>query len=321
MKTRTHLPTWTIRLVLGFALTATAARGFAQAPPAPDPIPLWPGAAPGEKGDIGDEADTTKPDANVPPEKYITRLGNVSKPTITVFKPDAGKDTGAAVVVCPGGAYRILAYDLEGTEVCRWLNSLGVTGVLLKYRVPSRQGLEKHTAALQDVQRAIGVVRQRAKEWNIDPKRVGVLGFSAGGHLAASVSTNHASRTYPTVDDSDKQSCRPDFSVLVYPAYLINKDNPSELAGDIKVTSQTPPAFVVMTQDDGIKVENAYTYALALKNAKVPAELHVYPAGGHGYGLRPSEHPVSTAWPKLAGEWMRAQGWLKREPARASSDR
>jgi acetyl esterase/lipase len=282
---------------------------------------LWPGAAPGEKGDFGEEADTTKPEPNVPPEKYITRLGNVSKPTITVFKPEAGKDTGAAVVVCPGGAYRILAYDLEGTEVCRWLNDLGVTGVLLKYRVPSRQGLEKHTAALQDVQRAIGLVRSRAREWNIDPKRVGVLGFSAGGHLAASVSTNYASRTYPAADDADKESCRPDFSVLVYPAYLIDNDDPAKLAADIKVTSQTPPAFVVMTQDDGIKVENAYTYALALKNAKVPAELHVYPTGGHGYGLRPSANPVSTEWPRLAGEWMRAQGFLKREPARASSDR
>jgi acetyl esterase/lipase len=139
-----------------------------------------------------------------------------------------------------------------------------------------------------------------------------VLGFSAGGHLAASVSSNFSSRTYPTVDDADKEKCRPDFSVLVYPAYLIDKDDPSKLAADIKVTGETPPAFVVMAQDDGVKVENAYVYSLALKNAKVPAELHVYPAGGHGYGLRPSANPVSTEWPKLAGEWMRSQGWLKR---------
>jgi acetyl esterase/lipase len=287
----------------------TAACTFAQAPQ--DPIPLWPGAAPGDKGDIGEEKDTTKPGQDK--GRHITRLGNVSKPTITVFRPPADKDTGAAVVVCPGGAYQILAMDLEGTEVCEWLNSLGVTGVLLKYRVPARKGLEKHAAALQDAQRAVGLVRQHAKEWKLDARRIGVLGFSAGGHLAASVSTNFASRTYPTVDDADKESCRPDFTVLVYPAYLIDKDDPSRLAADIKVSGDTPPAFAVMTQDDPIRSENAYAYTLALKNAKVPAELHVYPAGGHGYGLRPSANPVSTEWPRLAGEWMRGRGLLQRQ--------
>lgn len=299
-----HKTHFAVLLVLSLA----AARGFAQAPTAP--IPLWPGTAPGEKGDIGEEKDTTKPGQDK--GRHITRLGNVSKPTITVFRPPADKDTGAAIVVCPGGGYQILAMDLEGTEVCEWLNSLGVTGVLLKYRVPARKGLEKHSAALQDAQRAVGIIRQRAQEWKIDPKRIGVLGFSAGGHLAASVSTNFSSRTYPTVDDSDKDSCRPDFTVLIYPAYLIDKDNPSKLASDIKVTPETPPAFVAMTQDDPIQPENAYTYTLALKNAKVPAELHVYPVGGHGYGLRPSANPVSTEWPRLAGEWMRSQGLLKR---------
>src|SRR3982751_4468449 len=167
-----------------------------------DPIPLWPGVAPGEKGDIGQEKDTTKPDPGVPPDSpnYVIRLGNVSKPTITVYKPPAEKDTGAAVVVCPGGGYSILAMNLEGTEVCQWLNSVGVTGVLLKYRVPVRKGLPRHVPPLQDVQRAIRLVRQRAGEWKIDPKRVGVLGFSAGGHLAAAVSNNYAERTYPAVD-------------------------------------------------------------------------------------------------------------------------
>jgi acetyl esterase/lipase len=277
-----------------------------------NPIPLWPGIAPGEKGDIGEEHDTTKPDPKVPKEKYIIRLGNVSKPTLTVFRPPADKETGTAVVVCPGGGYSILAYDLEGTEICDWLNSVGVTGVLLKYRVPARKGRERYDAPLQDVQRTIGLVREHAKEWGINPKRVGVLGFSAGGHLAAAVSNNYATRTYPEVDEADKQSCRPDFTVLIYPAYLTAKDDLSKLAPELKVTKETPPAFIVQTQDDPIKVENAYTYALALKNAKVPAELHVYATGGHGYGLRPAGHTVTT-WPARCAEWMGAMGWLKKE--------
>jgi acetyl esterase/lipase len=302
-------------LTVLIALSAAACL-FAEpqsAPQKPDPIPLWPAAAPGDTGDIGEEKDTTKPGQDGPKENYITRLGNVTRPTITVFRPPADKDTGAAVVVCPGGGYAILAMDLEGTEVCQWLNSVGVTGVLLKYRVPSRKGLEKHTAALQDAQRALGLVRQHAKEWNLDPKRVGVLGFSAGGHLAAAVSNNYAERTYPPTDDADKQSCRPDFTVLIYPAYLTAKDESTKLAPELKVTPQTPPAFIVMTEDDPIHVENVYAYALALKNAKVKAEVHTYPTGGHGYGLRPSPNPVSTAWPRLAAEWMKSQGWLKRK--------
>lgn len=277
--------------------------------PHSDPIAIWPGIAPGEKGDIGEEKDTTKPDPKVPPEQYIIRLGNVSKPTLTVFRPPPDKDTGAAVVVCPGGGYYILAYDLEGTEVCQWLNSIGVTGVLLKYRVPSRQGLEKHTAALQDVQRALGIVRHRAKEWGIDPNRVGVLGFPAGGHLSASVSTNYATRTYPTVDDADKESCRPDFAVLIYPGGLAAKDDLAKLAPDLPVTKETPPTFMAMAEDDPVHIEHVFTYALALKNAKVPCEVHIYATGGHGYGLRPSAHAVS-AWPTRAAEWMKAQGWL-----------
>jgi len=252
-----------LRITVALLLLLSSARAFAQdsshdpskgAQRTSDPIPLWPGTAPGEAGDIGEEKDTTKPGQDGPKEKYIIRLGNVTKPTITVFRPPADKDTGAAVVVCPGGGYSILAMDLEGTEVCQWLNSVGVTGVLLKYRVPARKGMEKHAAALQDAQRALGMVRQRAKEWNVDPKRVGVLGFSAGGHLAAAVSNNYAERTYPAVDDADKQSCRPDFTVLIYPAYLVAKDETTKLSPEIKVTPETPPAFIVMTEDDPVRV-------------------------------------------------------------------
>jgi acetyl esterase/lipase len=287
----------------------------AAAPPPDQPIPLWPGAAPGDArdtGDIGEEKDTTKPGQD-PPGKYIIRLGNVSKPTIQVFKPAKEKDTGAAIVVCPGGAYYILAMDLEGTEVCKWLNSIGVTGVLLKYRVPIRKDRPRYAAPLQDAQRAIGLVRQNAKEWGIDPGRVGILGFSAGGHLSATTSNTYESRTYPPVDDADKQSCRPDFTILVYPAYLTAPEGSMSLAPEIRVTASTPPAFIAMTEDDPVHVESALAYTLALKNAKVPVELHLYPKGGHGYGLRPSENLVTT-WPARAAEWLAASGYLK--PAR-----
>lgn len=272
-------------------------------------IPLWPATAPGEKGDIGEERDTTKPTDKKVGDRGLIRLGNVSQPTLTVFSPPKDKDTGAAVIVCPGGGYSILALDLEGSEVCTWLNSLGVTGILLKYRVPKRVGLEKHTAALQDAQRAVGLVRSRAKELGLDPQRIGILGFSAGGHLAATASNNYDQRSYPRIDAADEVSSRPDFTLLIYPAYLTLKDEGDKLAPEVPVTAQTPPTFIVMTQDDGIRVETAMFYSLALKNAKVPCELHIYPSGGHGYGLRPSEHAVTT-WPLRAAEWLRTRGLL-----------
>ncbi len=266
-----------------------------------EPIPLWPGDAPGEKSDIGAETDQPqKPDG-------VTRITNVTKPTITLFPAPADKATGTAVIVCPGGGYNILAWNKEGTEVCEWLNSIGVTGVLLKYRVPKRAGLEKHAPMLQDAQRALGLVRHRAKEFGIDPQRIGILGFSAGGHLSAAASNNFTERTYPPVDAADRVSCRPDFALLIYPAYLTVKEEADKLAPEMKVTKDTPPTFLVMTQDDGVRVECALFYYLALKNAKVPAEMHLYPTGGHGYGLRPSEHAVST-WPQRAAEWMKVRG-------------
>jgi acetyl esterase/lipase len=273
----------------------------------PQPITLWPGAAPGEKGDIGEEQDMTKPKDNKPVGKSVIRLGNVSKPTITVFRPQ-GRNTGAAVVVCPGGGYNILAWDLEGTEVCKWLNSIGVTGVLLKYRVPARKDRVRHEPMLQDAQRALSLVRHRAKEWGIKPDRIGILGFSAGGHLTVCASTHFDKRTYEPVDDADKESCRPDFALPIYPAYLVQKDK-TDLSPEIRVTAQTPPTFLVMTEDDKIRVECPIFYFLALKNAGVPAEMHLYPVGGHGYGLRPTDKLVTT-WPKRAEEWMRSLGVL-----------
>ncbi|MBC8002074.1 MAG: alpha/beta hydrolase, partial [Opitutaceae bacterium] len=211
------------------------------------PIDLWSGAAPGEKGDIGEEKDMTKPTENLVAGKRLIRLGNVTKPTITIYKPAADKDTGAAVVVCPGGGYSILALDLEGTEVCEWLNSIGVTGILLKYRVPKRAGLEKHAAPLQDAQRALGLVRHRAKEFGIDPKRIGILGFSAGGHLGAAASTIYETRSYPPIDEADATSCRPDFTILIYPGYLTVKEDGDKISPELKLTEKTPPTFMVMT--------------------------------------------------------------------------
>lgn len=276
-----------------------------------DPIALWPDSAPGDTATLPPEQDMSKPTDKAIAGKPLIRLGNVSKPTITVFPAPKDKNTGAAVVVCPGGGYNILALDLEGTEVCEWLNSIGVTGVLLKYRVPKRAARQRFEPPLQDAQRAIGLVRQHAAEWGIDPARVGILGFSAGGHLAAAASTNYETRTYPAVDAADKLSCRPDFSVLVYPAYLTVKEKADELAPELKVTAQTPQTFLVMSQDDPIRVEGPIFYSLALKNAKVPFELHTYPTGGHGYGLRPSEHNVTT-WPARVADWMRTRGLLKK---------
>ncbi len=274
----------------------------------PTPMKLWPGIAPGDKGGLGQEIDTTTAKDNLIAGRSVIRLGNVSDPTITVYPPTQGKDTGAAVVVFPGGGFHILAMDLEGTEVCAWLNSIGVTGVLLKYRVPAREGRPEYAAPLQDAQRALGIVRSHAKEWGIDPHRIGVLGFSAGGHLAATLSANSQARTYPRVDESDDASCRPDFQILIYPGGVVERGGYA-LAPDVAVTAKTPPTFLVMAQDDPVRPENVLGYAMALEGEKVPMELHVYPSGGHGYGLRPTRDFV-TSWPQRAADWMRSRGLL-----------
>jgi acetyl esterase/lipase len=274
-------------------------------PPAPAHLTMsiWPGTAPGEAPNQPAEADATTAKDNLIAGKPLVRLGHVSVPTITVYTPK-GANSGAAVVVFPGGGYNILAIDLEGTEVCDWLNSIGVTCVLLKYRVPGTGPFPKSPAALQDAQRAIGLVRQHAAEWKIDPNRVGVLGFSAGGHLAAAISTHFDQRLYEPVDEADKLSCRPDFAVVVYPGYLALSEKNFEANADINPTQKTPPTFIVQAEDDPVHVENATVYFLQLKNAKVPAEMHIYAQGGHGYGLRRTELPVTT-WPAAVGTWLR----------------
>ncbi len=274
-------------------------------------ISLWPAGAPGETIMLPPEADTTQPTGDLIAGRRVIRLGNVSAPTLTIYRADPARDTGAAVVVCPGGGYHILAMDLEGTEVCEWLNSIGVTGVLLKYRVPVGDGKHPRPAPLQDAQRALGLVRHQAKELGLDPHRIGVLGFSAGGHLSAALSNNHKARTYPLIDEADQVSCRPDFCVLIYPGGLTVPAQNDAIAPELPVSiTNTPPTFIAMAGDDGVRVENALFYYLALKNAKVPAEMHLYPSGGHGYGLRRTEFTV-TSWPDRVADWMRASGWLK----------
>ena len=266
---------------------------------APKEIPLWPKGAPGEKGNIGPEKDMTKPTDGLIAGRPVIRLGNVSEPTITLYP---ASKPGPAVVVFPGGGYTILAMDLEGTEVCEWLNSIGITAVLLKYRVPKRENVERYVPPLQDAQRALGMVRQRAKELNIDESRIGVLGFSAGAHLGAALAAQSAKRTYDPIDAADQLNCRPDFLLLIYPGGLVPRDK-NELAPEIQVTSNSPPAFLVMAHDDPVRPENALLYALAMKKAGVPCELHIYPKGGHGYGLRKSKDAV-TGWPTLAATWI-----------------
>ena len=265
-------------------------------------MPLWPNGAPGAQPNPLPEGDITTGKDNRPAGKPVIRIGNVSKPTLTLYTPK-DKNTGAAVVVFPGGGYSILAIDLEGTEVCDWLDSAGITCILVKYRVPEPGPYPKSSAPLQDAQRAVGIVRAHAAEWHIDPNRIGVLGFSAGAHLAAALSTHYDQRFYDPIDASDKLSCRPDFAVIVYPAYLALADQNFAPNADIHPTAETPPTFLVQAEDDTVHVENSIVYFLALKNAKVPAELHIYAQGGHGYGLRRTELPVTT-WPQTVEIWL-----------------
>jgi acetyl esterase/lipase len=266
---------------------------------------IWPGKAPGEKGDVGEEKVLPTPPNETRP---ITRLTNVSDPTITIHRPPAATANGAAVVICPGGGYGILATNLEGDEVADWLNSIGVTGIVLKYRVPVRKDQPRHLAPLQDAQRAVSLVRSRAAQYGINPGRIGILGFSAGGHLAAAASTNFDRRQYEPIDGVDAISCRPDFAVLVYPAYLTSGDH---LSPEIRVDGKTPPTFFVHAADDGISAGNSIAMFTALRQAKVPAELHVYAGGGHGFGLRPTKNPCCT-WPQRCQEWMQSRGLLEK---------
>ena len=296
-----------IRFLILSVVACSSFTLLAQIPawqPAPGHVTLhlWPNGAPDATANPAPELDMTTAKEPQIAGKPLIRLGNVSDPTLTLYAPKAN-NTSAAVVVFPGGGYQILAIDLEGTEVCNWLNSIGVNCILLKYRVPNSGPYPKSPQALEDAQRAVGMVRQHAKEWHIDPNRIGVLGFSAGGHLAAALSTHFDKRIYPTVDAADQLSCRPDFAIIIYPGYLALSEKNFEPNPDIQVTAQAPPTFLVQAEDDPVHVENSIAYFMALKHAGVPAEMHIYTQGGHGYGLRPTELPI-THWPQLADTWL-----------------
>ncbi len=246
-------------------------------------------ATPGEP-----ERDTTTAKDALIGGRSVIRLGPVSAPTLTFYPGPKGNGPNAAVLVFPGGGYRILASDLEGTEICEWLNRIGLSAVLVKYRVQDPGGPEQSGPPLQDAERAIGIVRSHAAEWNIDGQRVGVLGFSAGGHLAALLSNHVGQRTYPQVDEGDKESSRPNFTVLIYPAYL----------DKVEAVTGAPPTFAVQAENDKPHIDGTLQYFSRLKAAGVPAELHVYSTGGHGYGLRQTNEPV-TRWPLLAEDWLK----------------
>jgi acetyl esterase/lipase len=242
----------------------------------------------------GPEHDATTAKDNLVAGKPVIRLANVSNPTVTFYPAPRRTNSGTTVLVFPGGGYNILALDLEGSEICEWLNSIGVNAALVKYRVPAAPGALRYSAPFSDAQNALAVVRSHASEWHLNARRIGVIGFSAGGHLAALLS------------NADP---RPDFALLIYPAYLAADPDRIVPAQEFVVSAQTPPTFLVQTEDDGVHVENSLVYYGALKKHNVPAEMHLFATGGHGYGLRQTAEPV-TQWPKLAEGWLRARGLL-----------
>lgn len=301
-------------ICISFALSAARAQPSAWEPsPGHTQLPIWPGAPPDAQpvaaAEVAGEVER-HPVAGKP----WTYVSNVSQPTITVYSPSS-KNTGAAVIVFPGGGYNVLAIDLEGTEVCDWLTVKGVTCVLLKYRVPDSgphhdpkcrcERNPRAPLALEDAQRTISLVRSRAAQWHIDPHRIGVLGFSAGGHLSVATSTHFAVRSYIPADAVDKESCRPDFAVVLYPGHLWSDESKFALNPDIRVNKNTPPTFILQSEDDPVdSINNTLVYYIALKDAKVPAELHVYAHGGHAFGLRRTKEPI-TEWPQLVENWLR----------------
>ncbi len=287
---------------LVFLLT-TSLTSSAQEKDQPLTIYLWPGANDGQNK----EHDISKPGEGLVDGKPVIRLTDITQPTITIYEAPKNIAAHAAVIVCPGGGYSILAIDLEGVEVCNWLNSIGITAILLKYRVPKPSVETRYIAPLQDAQRALGLIRYNAVKWGIDTGKIGIMGFSAGGHLSATASNTYEKRTYAKIDAADEISCRPDFVMLVYPAYLTVKEEGDKIAPEIKVSGNTPPTLLIQTEDDPVRVENSIFYYLALKKEKVPAEMHLYTTGGHGYGLRKKGTGI-LEWPKRAEEWLHMIG-------------
>jgi acetyl esterase/lipase len=317
-------------LCVVFAFSALRAQTPVWQPtPGHTQIPIWPGAAP-DAQPVGGPENTVTVTKDLVTGKPWVAVENVTRPTMTVYSPKRA-NTGAAVIVFPGGGYQVLAIDLEGSEVCDWLTPRGITCVLLKYRVtdvgpyPKSGPYPESPMALEDAQRTVGLVRFHAADWHIDPHKIGVLGFSAGGHLVAAMSTHFEHRLYPAVDAADKESCRPDFAVAIYPGHLSlhaaewdarqgtkkHMVRPSATADKylglnpaIPVTSQTPPTFLLQNEDDHVdNVDDSLAYYIALKKIGVPVEMHLYAQGGHAFGLRRTKFPV-TGWPSLLETWL-----------------
>jgi len=295
-----------------FLLASTALFPTARAQSAPLTLPLWPHATPEPPQTTEPETDTTKPTDNQISGRRVVRLTNVTLPTLTVYPPH-GQNTGAAVLVFPGGGYRILVTDGEGTDACHWLNSIGITCILVKYRVPQPPGDAGHYPAdpsdLEDAQQAMRLTRAHAAEWNIDPTHIGVMGFSAGANLAVLLCTHpnddHVASTPAAPDVNPHLNARADFAIIVYPAYLAIPPENKELNPTYAPNEFTPSTFLIQAENDRGYGRNALVYYAALMDAHVPAELHYYATGGHGFGMHPPNAPEED-WPHLATAWLRS---------------
>ncbi|HEX3356253.1 MAG TPA: alpha/beta hydrolase [Tepidisphaeraceae bacterium] len=304
--TEVDMKGWIFVFCVVFALSGVNAQTNVWEPSAGHvQVAIWPGKVPDAKPTTQPESQSTASSPFIAAGKPVVMVENVSRPTMTVYSPKES-NTGAAVVVFPGGGYKKLAIDLEGTEICDWLTSRGITAVLLKYRVPADWvgPYAESPAALQDAQRTLGLVRFHAAEWHIDPHKIGVIGFSAGGHMVAATSTHFDKRSYAAVDAADKESCRPDFAIALYPGHLWNEDEGFVLNPNVPVTSKTPPTFILQAENDPVDpVYHSLVYYVALKKAGVPVEMHLYAEGGHGFGLRRTKLPI-TGWPALVEKWL-----------------
>lgn len=289
-------------------LPAIPAQDSAPTARATEVLQVWPGDPPAWNAPEQDEHDTSEPDSRTVAGKPVIRLGYVSTPQLHVYRPKASKQSDTAVIVCPGGGYSILAWDLEGTEIAEWLQEIGVTAVVLKYRVPTRSEENKWLPPVQDIQRSVSLLRSGAIK-GFKPKKVGVLGFSAGGNASARAATA-PKRYYTPIDDVDAASPTPDFAVLVYPAWLTEKEQPTKLIDDIKVNDNSPPMFFAHARDDRITCLGSVTLFTELQKRDIAAALHVFAGGGHGFGARISDS-ADDQWPSLCESWMRDQGWLK----------
>jgi len=292
--------------VIGTCSVLPLNSSFAEQPD--EILTIWPGDPPGEKIDVGPEQDITKDTDPLIAGRRIIKLANVKVPQAHVFLPPANLRTGASVVICPGGGFSILAWDLEGTEVAQWLNTLGVAGIVLKYRVPTREQDQPWLPPTQDVQRTISLVRQNAEKWKLDPEKVASLGFSAGG-VAALGSALAGKRYYDSIDETDSFACHPNRLILIYSGGL-PKDSAESTLNQLNITKETPPMFIVHAFDDFVPVQGTANLLLALKQAGVPTELHVYDAGGHGYGLRPRDDLPVTSWTDPCEAWLRRAKWI-----------